>query len=106
MAGRLASENRRGILEAVVRVLEGSFLLGPSLKERAVSEGVNKMRYIKYVGLVALLMVVAAGTASAQVRVGIGIGPAYVGVGPAPACVYGYYPYAPYACAPYGYYGP
>jgi hypothetical protein len=23
-----------------------------------------------------------------------------------PACPYGYYDYAPYACAPYGYYGP
>ena len=41
-----------------------------------------------------------AGTANAQVRVGIG-----VGFGP-PACAYGYYPYEPYACAPYGYYGP
>ena len=29
-----------------------------------------------------------------------------VGVGVAPDCPYGYYDYAPYACAPYGYYGP
>jgi hypothetical protein len=29
-----------------------------------------------------------------------------VNVGPAPDCPYGYYDYAPYACAPYGYYGP
>jgi hypothetical protein len=36
--------------------------------------------------------------------VGVGVGPAYLG--PAPICAYGYYPYAPYACAPYGYYGP
>jgi hypothetical protein len=29
-----------------------------------------------------------------------------VGIGAAPVCPYGYYDYAPYACAPYGYYGP
>jgi hypothetical protein len=29
-----------------------------------------------------------------------------VDVGVAPECPYGYYDYAPYACAPYGYYGP
>lgn len=29
-----------------------------------------------------------------------------VQVGPPPVCPYGYYDYAPYACAPYGYYGP
>ncbi len=42
--------------------------------------------------------------AQAQVRVGIGIGVG-PGYGP-PVCEYGYYPYAPYDCAPYGYYGP
>ncbi len=63
------------------------------------------MRYLKYVGLLGLFVVVA-GTAHAQVRVGIGIGVAPVYVGPPPVCTYGYYGYAPYACAPYGYYGP
>jgi hypothetical protein len=29
-----------------------------------------------------------------------------VNIGVAPECPYGYYDYAPYACAPYGYYGP
>jgi hypothetical protein len=29
-----------------------------------------------------------------------------VNIGPAPICPYGYYDYAPYACAPHGYYGP
>ena len=29
-----------------------------------------------------------------------------IAVGPEPGCPYGYYDYAPYACAPYGYYGP
>jgi hypothetical protein len=29
-----------------------------------------------------------------------------ISIGVAPSCPYGYYDYAPYACAPYGYYGP
>jgi len=29
-----------------------------------------------------------------------------VGIGAAPMCPYGYFDYAPYDCAPYGYYGP
>lgn len=29
-----------------------------------------------------------------------------VQIGPAPVCPYGYFDYAPYECAPYGYYGP
>jgi hypothetical protein len=37
--------------------------------------------------------------ANAQVAVGVNIGPA-------PVCPYGYFDYAPYNCAPYGYYGP
>ena len=36
----------------------------------------------------------------------MGVGPAYGYVGAAPSCAYGYYSYYPYACAPYGYYGP
>jgi hypothetical protein len=35
--------------------------------------------------------------ANAQISVGIGV---------PPGCPYGYYDYAPYNCAPYGYYGP
>ena len=63
------------------------------------------MRYMKYFALLATLMVPFA-YSQAQVRVGIGIGvgPAYV-AGP-PVCAYGYYDDYPYACAPYGYYGP
>lgn len=74
------------------------------------------MRYLKYVGLFGLLVIlagVAAPAAHAQVRfsVGIGVGPGYVApapvyVGPPLDCLYGYYGYYPYACAPYGYYGP
>src|ERR1700691_5123029 len=62
------------------------------------------MRYLKYAVLVGLFMVVAgAGTAHAA-QVAVQFGPGYVGA--PPACAYGYYGYAPYACAPYGYYGP
>jgi len=62
------------------------------------------MRYLKYAGLLGILLFAAAGSAHAQVRVGVGIGPVYVG--PEPVCANGYYPYYPYACAPYGYWGP
>ena len=68
------------------------------------------MRYMKYLALLTVLMVPLA-YSQAQVRVGIGVGPVGVAVGPGyvagpPACAYGYYNYYPYACAPYGYYGP
>ena len=39
----------------------------------------------------------AVSVAPAQVSIGIGV---------APVCPYGYFDYAPYNCAPYGYYGP
>ena len=61
------------------------------------------MRCLKYVALLAGLMIPLA-YSQAQVSVGIGFGPGYV-AGP-PVCAYGYYGYPPYACAPYGYYGP
>src|SRR5271167_3700826 len=67
----------------------------------------SNMRY-RYLGLFALLgffMLVSTPYAHAQgVSVGVGIGPGYYGA--APICSYGYYSYYPYACAPYGYYGP
>jgi hypothetical protein len=59
------------------------------------------MRYLKYVALVAVLMLPLA-YSQAQVRVGIGVGPVGVAVGGAPVCAYGYYGYAPYTCAPSG----
>jgi hypothetical protein len=43
------------------------------------------------------ILMVAGQRAQAQVSINIG---------PAPVCPYGYFDYAPYACAPYGYYGP
>ena len=63
------------------------------------------MRYLKFVALLGILLF-TAGYTQAQVSVGFGVGPVAVGVGPAPVCDYGYYGYYPYACAPYGYYGP
>ncbi len=62
------------------------------------------MKYLRYVALLALLAMPLA-YSQAQVRVGIGIGGVGVVAGP-PVCAYGYYPDYPYACAPYGYYGP
>jgi hypothetical protein len=57
------------------------------------------MKRFKYLALVfaGTLFTAAAPKMEAQVAVSIG---------PAPDCPYGYYDYAPYACAPYGYYGP
>jgi hypothetical protein len=58
------------------------------------------MRYLKSLALsaVATALLLTAGTvAPAQIAVGIGV---------APVCPYGYFDYAPYDCAPYGYYGP
>jgi len=46
---------------------------------------------------VAVATLGATSVSPAQVEVGIGI---------APVCPYGYFDYAPYDCAPYGYYGP
>src|SRR4051812_6671835 len=74
------------------------------------------MRKIRF-ALVAMLFAVPLATvAKAQVSVGIGIGPAVVADPYAyddygysyapPICAWGYYPYYPYTCAPYGYYGP
>lgn len=38
----------------------------------------------------------------------VSVAPAQVSIniGPAPVCPYGYFDYAPYDCAPYGFYGP
>ena len=60
---------------------------------------------MKYFIMLALLgtCLVGAPNAKAQVAVGVGVGGPGYG---APVCAYGYYGYYPYACAPYGYYGP
>jgi hypothetical protein len=50
-------------------------------------------------GLAALSFVLAGSVPSAHAQLS-------VSVGVAPVCPYGYFDYAPYDCAPYGYYGP
>jgi hypothetical protein len=66
------------------------------------------MRYLKLFALVGVLgvsLLAASGANAQRVAIGVGFGgPGYYG--PAPICDYGYYNYYPYACAPYGYYGP
>jgi hypothetical protein len=64
---------------------------------------------MKKLMLLSLLGVGLMAAPSAQAQpvvfgVGVGVGPVYGGA--PPVCAYGYYPYYPYACAPYGYYGP
>jgi hypothetical protein len=49
------------------------------------------------VAVAGLCLAVSAPKTEAQVT---------VSVGAAPVCPYGYYDYAPYNCAPYGFYGP
>jgi hypothetical protein len=59
------------------------------------------MRSLFLAGTTTLLVPLALmPAASAQVTVGVGIG-----ANP-PVCSYGYYNYAPYGCAPSGFYGP
>jgi hypothetical protein len=51
------------------------------------------------VAIGAFLLAAAPSQANAQINITIGIGAA-------PVCPYGYFNYAPYPCAPFGYYGP
>src|SRR5580704_11978477 len=93
-----------------VMALKGSNGAGSEVgTRRRQPAGRSQMRYLKYVGYAAVLGILVlsmSAVASAQVRVGIGVGPVGVAIGAPPVCAYGYYPYAPYACAPYGYWGP
>lgn len=60
------------------------------------------MRLFRYFAVLCVLLLPAA-YSRAQISIGIGIGaPVYA----PPGCPYGYYGYPPYACAPYGFYGP
>lgn len=63
------------------------------------------MRYFKYLAVLAVLALPAA-YSQAQVAIGVQIGPNYGLYNAPPVCEYGYYSYYPYACAPYGYWGP
>jgi hypothetical protein len=57
------------------------------------------MKWFALPALLAFCFASAAPQAGAQVNIN-------VQVGPAPVCPYGYFDYAPYGCAPLGYYGP
>ncbi|HTS70249.1 MAG TPA: hypothetical protein VMO17_14815 [Terriglobia bacterium] len=64
------------------------------------------MKSLALMGLLGICLM-AAPTAQAQpVSFGFSVGVAPAVVGPPPVCTYGYYSFYPYACAPYGYYGP
>jgi hypothetical protein len=54
----------------------------------------------------ALSLAAAAGLAMTAASLGTSSAQVSVSIGAEPACPYGYFDYAPYACAPYGYYGP
>jgi hypothetical protein len=57
----------------------------------------NRFNFALTLAVVAVGFTATAPKSEAQVSINIGA---------APVCPYGYYDYAPYACAPYGYYGP
>ncbi|HKF45892.1 MAG TPA: hypothetical protein VKB38_00945 [Terracidiphilus sp.] len=57
----------------------------------------KRSRLCVAIALVGLCVASGARKAPAQVTINIGV---------APVCPYGYYNYAPYSCAPFGYYGP
>lgn len=59
----------------------------------------NTLKYFLLPAIVALCFAFTTPITQAQVS-------ASVSIGAAPDCPYGYYDYAPYSCAPYGYYGP
>ncbi|MGD0796628.1 MAG: hypothetical protein ABR910_02790 [Acidobacteriaceae bacterium] len=59
------------------------------------------MRLFRYLAVFAIATAVLSAVSVAPAQVSIG-----VGIGAAPICPYGYFDYAPYDCAPYGYYGP
>jgi hypothetical protein len=60
----------------------------------------NRFKYLALAAVAGFFLTVNVPKIDAQVSVGVNIG------GAAPACPYGYYDYAPFACSPYGYYGP
>lgn len=57
----------------------------------------NRLKWVALIAFAGFFLTAGASHAKAQVTVNIG---------PEPNCPYGFYDYAPYSCAPYGYYGP
>jgi hypothetical protein len=67
----------------------------------------NKFKYFtSAIVIAACLTLIAPQMSSAPKMPSAPNSNSQVAVGVAPDCPYGYYDYAPYACAPYGYYGP
>ena len=62
------------------------------------------MKYLKHFVLLAVLALPAV-YLQGQVEFSVQVGPDYGFYNPPPVCVHGYYPYYPFACAPYGYWG-
>jgi hypothetical protein len=62
---------------------------------------------VAFSGITAIRVLALAALATALLSLAP-VAPAQIGVsiGLAPVCPYGYFDYAPYDCAPYGYYGP
>ena len=58
-----------------------------------------RWKSLSFLALTFLLVCSASKSPSSAAQVSVNIGVA-------PVCPYGYFDYAPYACAPYGYYGP
>lgn len=61
----------------------------------------KSMQYWSLAAVAAISLAASAPKVSAQISINVGPPP-----GPPPVCPYGYYDFPPYACAPYGYYGP
>ena len=61
------------------------------------------MNSFKYIALVVAVAGIGLTASAPKVQAQVSVD---VNVGAAPNCPYGYYDYAPYACSPYGYYGP
>ncbi len=59
-------------------------------------------------GCTSIGKILATSTLTVALLGGISVAPAQISVqiGAPPICPYGYFDYAPYPCAPYGYYGP
>lgn len=63
------------------------------------------MKALKHFVLLAVLALPAL-YLQGQVEFSVQIGPDYGFYNPPPVCAYGYFPYYPFACAPYGYWAP
>jgi hypothetical protein len=63
----------------------------------------NRFKYLALAAVAISVAVMCLTVAGPQTQAQVNVG---VSVGAAPDCPYGYYDYAPYECAPYGYYGP